>query len=731
MSCAGCVGAVEAALRAVAGVREAQVNLAERTALVLGSAEATVLIQAVRAAGYNAAELRGFAEVEDKEAVEAAQYRSLLHKAATAAAVGFPLLVADWADALPQLLKPYGQAFWLATGLVTLGAMFYSGRHIYVAAWRALRRHYAGMDTLIALGTGAAWCYSMLVAAVPAAFPALARHAYFEAAAVILALVNLGAALEMHARGKTSEAIRRLIGLQAKTARVVRNGQELDIPIDEVGLDETLRVRPGEKVPVDGTVIEGHSSVDQSMLTGEPLPVEKGVGDTVTGGTINKTGTFLFRATRIGRDTALARIVEHVRQAQAAKPTIGRLADQVAAVFVPSVLIVAVLTFLAWYNLGPEPVLSYVLVTTLAVLVIACPCALGLATPISIMAGVGKAAERGILVRNGEALQRAAALTTIVLDKTGTVTEGRPRVSTVVPVGEWNEERLLQLAASVELGSEHPLAEAVVAAAQERKLELPAVSRFVAMSGRGVSAEVQGVPALLGNARFLRGHRVDLAPLAEPARRLAEQAQTPLYVAWAGVAIGVLGVSDPIRLQAREAVDRLHSEGLKVVMLTGDHWPTAKAVATALGIDEVLAEVLPEDKAAKVAELQRHGEVVGMVGDGINDAPALAQADVGFALGTGTDIAIESGDVTLMGGSLHGVADAIALSRATLRNIKQNLLGAFVYNSVGIPVAAGILYPVAGVLLNPMIAGVAMALSSVTVVGNANRLRRFRSPARG
>lgn len=732
MSCAGCVATVEDALRAVPGVAEANVNFAEHTAQVRGAVSADTLVAAVRKAGYDAAELRGLADQEEKEAAEFAHYRRLLRKTAVAALVAVPLMVGDMLLGIfPMLHDPGGRALWAVVGVATLGVLVYSGGHFFTGAWKAFRNHNANMDTLIALGTGSAWLYSMVVVAFPDSVPVLARHAYFEAAAMILALINFGGALEMRARGKTSEAIKRLIGLQPKTARVVRDGQERDVPIAEVGLDETVRVRPGEKIPVDGVVIEGRSTVDESMLTGEPVPVEKAPGAEVVGGTLNKSGSFLFQAKRIGKDMALARIIELVRQAQNSKPAIGRLADRISAVFVPAVLIVAVLTFLAWFNLGPDPRLSYALVTAITVLVIACPCALGLATPISIMVGVGKAAEHGILIRSGEALQRAGQLSTVVLDKTGTVTLGQPRVTAVETGAGVAEDELLRLAASLEAGSEHPLAEAVVESARGRGLALAAAEGFAATAGGGVAGTVDGRWVALGNPRFLTAQGIELRDWRARGEALAAQAQTPLYVAVDGRVAGVLGVSDPIKPEARAAIEAMHAAGLKVVMLTGDHRVTAAAVARELGIDAVLAEVLPADKAAEVAALQARGEIVGMVGDGINDAPALARADVGFAIGTGTDVAIESADVTLIGGSLLGVLDAIRISRATVRNIRQNLFGAFVYNTLGIPVAAGVLYPLIGMLLNPMIAGAAMALSSVTVVSNANRLRGWRSARAG
>jgi P-type Cu+ transporter len=729
MSCAGCVATVENALRNVPGVAEATVNFAEHTATVQGNIDPKTLVAAVVASGYGAAELRGAEDESEKEAAEFAHYRALWRKFIVAGVVGAPLLVAGWLGALPVLDTPAGRIFWLLAGAATLGVLVYAGGHFFRGAWKSFRAHNANMDTLIALGTGAAWLYSMLVVLFPGIVPSLARHAYFEAATVIIALINLGQALEMRARGKTSEAIKRLIGLQPKTARVIRDGREMDVPISEVGLDETIRVRPGEKVPVDGVIIDGHSSVDESMLTGEPMPVAKKKGDEVVGGTLNKTGAFLFQARRIGSDTALARIIGMVRRAQASKPAIGRLADRISAVFVPTVLIIAVITFVLWYNLGPVPKLSYSLVATMTVLIIACPCALGLATPISIMVGVGKAAEYGILIRKGEALQQAGKLTTIVLDKTGTVTEGRPTVTALVPAPGWDEHKLLAVAASIETGSEHPLAEAIVSAAKEKELKLSSAGGFEAITGHGVVATVDGKQVLFGNARLMAQHNIPLGDLPAQAEALAARAQTPMYLAVDGAAAGIVAVADPIKADSKAAIARLHDIGLKVVMITGDNRATAEAVAREVGVDEVMAEVLPGEKADKVTALQRRGEIVGMVGDGINDAPALAQADVGYAIGTGTDVAIESADVTLMRGSLHGVADAIAISRATVRNIKQNLLGAFVYNSLGIPIAAGALYPLTGLLLNPIIAGAAMAMSSVTVVSNANRLRWFKSGA--
>lgn len=726
MSCAGCVASVETALNSVAGVEEATVNFAEHTAIVKGEMDIADVINAVKQASYDAAELKGGEnEDEEKEAAEFAYYRALLKKAWVAAIVGVPLFVGGMSGFFPEIDAENGQLVWLILGLLTLGVMYYSGKHFFTGAWKSFRVHNANMDTLIALGTGSACLYSFIIVLFPDSVPSLARHAYFEAAVIIIGLINFGSALEMKARGKTSEAIKRLIGLQPKTARVLRDGKEVDIAISEVGLDETLRVRPGERIAVDGVIIEGHSSIDESMLTGEPMPVEKNVGDEVSTGTINSSGTFLFTSKRIGTDTVLAQIIDMVRQAQSTKPAIGRLVDKVAAVFVPTVLILSVITFLIWFNLAGEDAASYALVTTMTVLIIACPCALGLATPISIMVGVGKAAEMGILIRNGDALQQAGKLTTIVLDKTGTVTEGKPAVTEIISTENANEELLLTLAASIEAGSEHPLASAIIQHANEKDVTLLQVENFSAVTGQGVKGEINGQTVLFGNARLMKNNNVDISAIESNAQELSEQGRTSMYLAADGDLHGILAVADPIKKDSVVAIKRLHELGMKVVMLTGDNQHTAEAVAKQVGVDEVIAEVLPQDKSVKVTRLQEEGEQVAMVGDGINDAPALAQANVGFAIGSGTDVAIESADITLMRGSLHGVADAVAVSRATLRNIKQNLFGAFIYNSLGIPVAAGILYPFMGILLNPMIAGAAMAMSSVTVVTNANRLRFF------
>ena len=727
MSCAGCVASAENALKSVSGVQLANINFAEHTAVVEGEVDVQALIDAVRAAGYDAAQLTSLDDDSEKEAAEMAHYRKLLKMSAFAGAVGVPLFLMGVSGGLPGFNDLMGRLVWAVIALLTLAVLVYSGGHFFQGAWKSAKNHNANMDTLIALGTGTAWIYSVVIILFPNVVPSMAQHAYFEAAAIIICLINLGAALEMRARGKTSEAIKRLIGLQPKTARVVRDGVEQDIPIENVGLEETLRVRPGERIAVDGVIIEGHSTVDESMLTGEPLPVKKAEGDEVVTGTINKSGSFLFKAKRIGKDTALAQIIEMVRNAQASKPAIGRLADKISSVFVPTVLIIAILTFLAWYNFASgDEVVTLAIVTTMTVLIIACPCALGLATPISIMVGVGKAAEYGTLIRNGDALQQAGKLDTIILDKTGTVTEGRPSVTALIPLDDWNEETLLQWAASLEQGSEHPLAESIVEAAKEKNIALNKVEKFNSIAGQGVEAVLQGKTVLLGNRKLMKNREIALSILEAKALELEHQAQTPMFMAVENKLAGIISVADAIKADSKEAIKRMHDIGVKVVLLTGDNPITAKAVAKQVGIDEVIAEVLPQDKSDKVAALQAKGLRVGMVGDGINDAPALARADVGFAIGTGTDVAIESADITLMRGSLHGVVDAIGISRATVKNIKQNLAGAFIYNIIGIPIAAGVLYPLMGILLNPMIAGAAMAMSSVTVVSNANRLRMYK-----
>ncbi|WP_372830641.1 heavy metal translocating P-type ATPase [Pontibacterium sp.] len=724
--CVSCVGKIEKALNAVEGVESAVMNFAQRTVSVEGIASADMLINAVENAGYHAKLTSGDAEAEllvEKEQAEQRRYKQLLGNVVIALGVGIPLMLYGVLGGEMKVSAGASQLGWLVVGLVTLLVMLFPGRHFYIGAWKSVRNHNANMDTLIALGTGTAWLYSMAVALAPDLLPELARHVYFEATAMIIGLINLGLALELRARGRTSEAIKRLIGLQTRKARIVREGEEVDVDIDDVQQGDHVRIRPGEKVPVDGVVLEGHTAVDESMLTGEPIPVEKSTDDEMVAGTLNKTGSVLLEATRVGQQTTLSQIIGMVKQAQNAKLPISRLADQISAYFVPTIMIVAVITALVWLNFGPEPAIALALVSATTVLIIACPCALGLATPMSVIVGVGKAAEAGVLIRNGEALQTASKITTMVLDKTGTITAGQPQVTEIYTLNGFSETQVLTHAAGLETGSEHPLANAVLEAARAHNCQIEAASDFHATAGKGVQGQIAGTQVLLGNLAMMDTHEVTTQAARTVVNRMAAEAKTPVYVALDNQLAAIIGISDPVREDSRAAIARLQSEGMRVVMLTGDNHNTAKAVAAQVGVDEFFAEVLPQDKASKVKALQQQGQIVGMTGDGINDAPALAQADVGFAIGSGTDVAIESADITLMRASLHGLADAVTVSRATLKNIRQNLFGAFIYNVAGIPIAAGILYPLTGLLLNPVIAGAAMACSSVTVVTNANRLR--------
>ncbi|MCH2258884.1 MAG: heavy metal translocating P-type ATPase [Alteromonas sp.] len=729
-SCASCVSKIEAALKQVSGVTNAEMNFAERSVLVMGSSSSHALIKAVEQAGYNATLANtdsDEAAIEEKEQADWAYYKKLMRDMVIALSLGVPLMLYGLVTGEMSVNTTTERIVWLIVGIMTLGVMVFSGRHFYVGAWNSFKNHAANMDTLIALGTGTAWLYSMVVVFFPGYVPEMARHVYFEATAMIIGLINLGLALEIKARGKTSEAIKRLIGLQAKTARVIRDGHDIDIPIEDVLLNDLIRVRPGERISVDGLVVEGQTSIDESMLTGEPMPIEKRKDDEVVAGTINKSGSIVFRAERVGKDTALAQIINMVKRAQNSKPPIGRLADMISAYFVPVVMIIAVISALAWLNYGPSPEVAFAIVSATTVLIIACPCALGLATPMSVMVGVGKAAEAGVLIRNGEALQSASKITTMVLDKTGTITEGAPKVTDVVIVSDHSHNDVLSLAASLESGSEHPLAMAIVESAKEQGVPIHSVTDFQSIAGKGVEAMLNSQRLLFGNEKLMIDQGIELHHYIDNAQRLAADAKTPMYFAIDSTLVAVIAVADPIKSDSIDAIKRLQHNGIRVVMLTGDNRLTAKAVARKAGIADYVAEVMPEDKANKILELQREGEIVGMTGDGINDAPALAHANVGFAIGTGTDVAIESADITLMRGSLHGLADAIAVSKATLRNIKQNLFGAFIYNVAGIPFAAGVFYPFLGILLNPVIAGAAMAFSSLTVVTNANRLRLFKA----
>ena len=656
------------------------------------------------------------------------EVRDLTRRVSLSALLTAPVLFAVMAHEVfgaswvPALLLNH----WWQLALIT-PVMLGTAAPIHRTGWLGLRHRAADMNTLITLGTTAAYGYSLLVTVAPALFPVDVRDVYFEAVGVILTLILLGRLLEAKAKAGTGEAIRALIGLQPRTARVDRGGVAVDIPVEDVAVGDVVLVRPGEKIPVDGELIDGASSVDESMVTGESMPVGKHAGDTVIGATVNQTGAFSMRAARVGRDTVLAQIVRMVQQAQASRAPIQRLADRAAGVFVPVVILIALGTFAIWYVAGPSPVLTQALVAAVAVLIIACPCALGLATPLSIMVGTGKGAQSGILIRSAAALETAHTLDTIVLDKTGTLTVGKPTLTDIVPLPGWTSDQLLQLAAAVEARSEHPLATAIVSSARERGLTAPDATDFASVTGKGVRARVDQREVLVGTGRLLAESHVDPELLRSLADGLADDGKTAMLIAVDGRPAGVIAVADTIRADAPGAVAALQRLGLDVHMLTGDNPRTAAAIARQAGITHVLAEVLPEHKAAEVQRLQAAGRRVGMVGDGINDAPALAAADVGLAIGTGTDVAIESADITLMSGALDGVVTAIALSRATMRNIRQNLFFALIYNGIGIPVAAGALYPTLGWRLSPVIAAAAMAASSLSVVGNANRLRRYRS----
>ncbi|MBE0487372.1 heavy metal translocating P-type ATPase [Marinobacter sp.] len=725
-TCASCVASIEKALMSVPGVTHAHMNLADNTATASGKAEPDALIKAVESAGYGASVLEDTEAADDRrQEQDKKRYQVLLVKMAISLGLGVVLMI--WGMGFDTMMvTEANQVTWFNFGILTLGVMIATGGHFFTGAWKAFRHHNANMDTLIALGTGTAWLYSIVVVSVPTLLPEMARHVYFEASAMIIGLINLGQALELRAKGKTSEAVRRLLDLRAKTARVIRHGEEQDIPVDQVQKGDHVRVRPGEKLPVDGVIVEGSTRIDESMLTGEPMPVSKGNGDEVSAGTLNTHGSIIYEATRVGSETALAQIIKLVRKAQGSKPAIGRLADRISSVFVPTVMLIAIAAALVWYNVGPEPAVVHMMVAATTVLIIACPCALGLATPMSVMVGVGKAAEYGALIRQGDALQTAGKIDLVILDKTGTITEGHPTVTRVQAI-DGNEAALLALAAGLEQHSEHPLAEAVLNKAEQDAVTPERITGFEALNGQGVQGEFDGQPIRLGNRRWLESEGIAIASLEAAAKAITDEAGTPLFLALGTEALGVIGVADAIKPDSRAAIGRLHKAGIKVMMVTGDVDATAKAISASAGIDDYRAEVLPKDKAEVVSEMRGKGYTVAMVGDGINDAPALAAADVGFAIGTGTDVAIESAAITLMRGSLHGVPDAIEISRATVSNIKQNLFGAFIYNTMGIPVAAGLLYPVWGILMSPILAGAAMSLSSVTVVSNANRLRLFKT----
>ncbi len=737
MSCASCAAKIEKALNAVPGVLKASVNFAAEEAAVEyipGEAGLEALKQAVTGIGYRVIEAGGGEDVlEKKEKARREEYRDLKRKITVGAVLSISILIMTH-PGLTGLDRVFGLGrgtWFFVQFLFALPVQVWCGYQFYAGAIASARHRTTDMNTLIAVGTSSAFIYSMVATFLPSLFTSsgFTPEVYYDTSAIIIVLIRTGRLLEARAKGRTGAAIKKLMGMRARTARVVRDGKEQEVPVEEVVPGDIVLVRPGEKIPVDGTLVEGHSTVDESMISGESMPVEKKPGDTVIGATLNGTGAFRFRAEKVGSDTALAQIIRMVEEAQGSKPPIARLADLIASYFVPVVIGIAVVTFILWYFLGPAPSLTYAMLNFVSVLIIACPCALGLATPTSIMVGTGRGAENGILIKGGEALETAHKLTAIVLDKTGTLTEGRPAVTDVVASEGFTEEEVLLYAASAERSSEHPLGEAIVRGAEERKITLSEPEKFEAVPGRGIRAGIRGREVLLGNLAFMEERGVKTAGLGELSKRLAGEGKTPMFVAVDGVAAGVVAVADRLKEHSREAVARLREMGLEVVMITGDNRRTAEAIGREIGIESVLAEVLPGDKAANVKRLREAGKVVAMVGDGINDAPALAEADVGIAIGTGTDVAMEASDITLIGGDLRAIVTAIALSRATIRNIRQNLFWAFFYNTILIPVAAGILYPSFGILLSPIFAAAAMGLSSVTVVSNALRLRWFRPPA--
>lgn len=738
MHCSSCVLRIELELGMTPGVVKASASTLTNAVDVEYQPERTsidALKGAIARAGYRVAEPKpatAEAVADPEQAANEAEYALLMRKFWFAAAVSVPVMILSYPDFIPGLRNwmPMGSSarsiVWALLGVVSLPVLVWSGSQFFTGMWDALKHRAANMHTLIAIGISAAYLYSVVAVAFPGLFPRMElAEVFWDVVTVVVALVVLGLALEIKAKGRTSEAIKKLIGLQAKTARVLRDGKETEIPVEEVLVGDVLVVKPGDKIPVDGEITEGSSAVDESMITGESIPVEKRAGDEVIGGTLNKTGSFKFKATKVGKDTALASIIRLVKDAQGSKAPIQRVVDTVSGYFVPAVMILAILAFVIWYLIGPEPRIIYATIVLVTTLIIACPCALGLATPTSLTVGIGKGAENGILIRSGDALQSAEKLDSIILDKTGTITRGEPSLTDVVAKGI-DEGTVLRLAASLERGSEHPLGEAIVKGAEQRKINLTQAEDFAAIPGHGVGGRIDDKGVLLGNAKLMRERGITIDQLTADWERLAGEGKTPMYVAADGKALGLVAVADTVKPDSMTAIQTLKSLGLEVVMLTGDNERTAKAIARQVGIDRVLADVVPEDKAHEVQKLQLEGKSVGMVGDGINDAPALAQADVGFAIGTGTDVAIEASDVTLIKGSLTGVVTAIEISKATMANVRQNLVGAFGYNVLGLPIAMGALYPFIGMLLSPLIAAAAMAFSSVTVVTNANRLRYFK-----
>ncbi|EMZ1488218.1 copper-translocating P-type ATPase CopA [Vibrio cholerae] len=724
MTCASCVASVEKALLSVEGVQSAQVNLAEQSALVRGIfANPQPLLNAIQSSGYQAEILD---DPTQQQAKQQAQLEALQkeHKqsALLGIALGAPLMLWGVFGGNMMIRNSSDQMVWGGIGIICFALLLTAGRHFFINAWQALTHGRATMDTLVALGTGAAWFYSMLVVAWPQTFPDAARHVYFEATAMIIGLISLGHYIETKAKSNTNRSLQALLNLQPQQATLMTEQGDQSIAVADIQLGMSLRIKPGEQVPVDGVVSTGHSYLDESMLTGEPIPVLKQAGAKVAAGTLNQDGSLVITATGIGSETMLARIIQLVRQAQSSKPAMARLADQISSVFVPVVVVIAILSAALWYLYGPDPKASYMLVVATTVLIIACPCALGLATPLSITVGIGKAAEMGILIRDANVLQTASQIDTVVFDKTGTLTLGKPSIQSLHVV-QGDENQLLALAYALEQQSEHPLAKAICDYAKQRNIRPVEVNQFTNQRGRGLLADYQNQTVLVGSLAFMQEQGIDLSMAESTLEKFAAQAWTPVAVAYRGMLQGVLAIADPIKPTSAQAVRKLNELGIHTVMLTGDHASVANAIAKELGISQVIAQVLPDQKAQHIQALQQQGRKVAMIGDGINDAPALALADIGIAMGSGSDVAIESAQMTLLNSSPTSVVSAIELSKATLRNMKQNLFGAFIYNTLGIPIAAGVLYPAFGFLLSPVVAGAAMALSSITVVSNANRLR--------
>ena len=727
--CASCVQKIESALLEKKGVLKAAVNLATgkaRVEYLPTEIDIEEIWATIESAGYKVIKFSGAIDEDFERKAREKEYKNLSRKFFIGLAFSIVIFIGSsphffpW---IPSLLNNYVLLWALTTPV-----QFWIGGQFYRGAWGAFKHRNADMNTLIAVGTSAAYLYSVAAMMFPSFFKAggLQPDVYFDTSAVIITLILFGRMLEARAKGQTSEAIKKLIGLQPKTARVIREGREMDIPVKDVAVGDIVVVRPGEKIPVDGIVTKGKSAVDESMITGESMPVKKEGGAEVIGATINKTGSFEFRATKVGKNTALAQIIRLVQEAQGSKAPIQRLADVIAGYFVPIVISIAILTFIAWFDFGPKPALTFALLNFVAVMIIACPCALGLATPTAVMVGTGKGAENGILIKGGESLETAHKVTTIVFDKTGTLTKGEPDVTNIIALAPFSEDDVLKIAAAAERSSEHPLGDAILRKARERDFILSEAKNFRALEGLGIEAEIDDRRVLIGNEKLMEQRGIVSSPLVETARALSLEAKTPVFLSIDGQPAGLLAIADPLKDDSQMAVERLKKLGLDVVMLTGDNRLTAEAIARKAGIERVIPELMPADKVGEIKRLQEAGKKVAMVGDGINDAPALAQADIGIAIGSGTDVAMEASDITLIKEDLNGVAKAIELSQRTIRTIKQNLFWAFIYNTIGIPVAAGVLYPFFGILLNPILASAAMAFSSVSVVSNSLRLRRVR-----